>query len=318
MATLLKRKVTLRHKQPVGTPVPPPPPPPPPPPVASTSRRLGWGLVLGLLLAGGLAYAFWPKSDKANEALTAEAQTKIEGLNVDSLLKAELDLDNQQIAAVVQQIRKDSLLLSVCRAKGLAEAQLTEQNVVELWRDLEAAVVLEAGKRLALSPEQLAVSSLYSAHTVAQAQGASGASTPQDSLAAITAPTTPADTLSVAQGKVPVQPTGQAVSSSSEAQQGSFSCFFAFDSTQPSDIHTLKAWVQRLKSSSERITISSYTDVTGGSAYNLELSKRRAEGVRQILLSEGIAAERISLKAMGETDRFGAKPQNRRADLVLN
>lgn len=309
----LKRKVTLRRKVPAGTPSPPPPTPSP---GASSGRRWAWGIGLGLLLMGGLAYAFWPKPGSSSEGLPVEAQAKIESLNVDSLLKTELGLSEQQIEAVVGHIRKDSLFLSVSSAKGLVATQVTEQTVSDLWRDLEAAVIAEAGKRLALTPEQLAVSTFYSSYTAApQATETIATGSAQDTLATISVP---ADTLPETQGKASANFRGQAVSSSSEAQLSSISCFFLFDSTQPSDVQDLKAWAQKLRGRSKHITIASYADVTGGSRYNLDLSKRRAEAIRQILLSEGIAATRISLKAMGETERFGVKSQNRRADLVLD
>lgn len=302
----LKRKVTLRRKAPVGTASTPPSTPSS---GASSGRRWAWGVGLGLLLVGGLVYSFGLKSDKSSEVLTVEAQDKIESLNVDSLLKTELNLEKQQIAEVVEHIRKDSLFLSISHPKGLAEDQITEQTVVERWRDFEVAVVKEAGKRLALTPEQLAVSRLYRAHLTTQATGIITEGHSQDS---------PADSVSTMQSRAPEYSTKQAPSRRSETQISSTSCFFLFNSAQPSDVQSLKSWAQRLKDSSAHITITSYADVTGESGYNLELSKHRAEGVRQILLSEGIAAERISLKAMGETDRFGAKSQNRRADLVLN
>lgn len=309
----LKRKVTLRRKAPVGTASTPPSTPNS---GASSGRRWGWIVGLGLLLVGGLVYSFGLKSDKSSEVLTVEAQAKIEGLNIDSLLKKELNLEKQQIAEVVEHIRKDSLFLSISHPKGLAEDQITEQTVSDLWRDLEAAVIAEAGKRLALTPEQLAVSTFYSSYTAApQATETIATGSAQDTLATISVP---ADTLPETQGKASANFRGQAVSSSSEAQLSSISCFFLFDSTQPSDVQDLKAWAQKLRGRSKHITIASYADVTGGSRYNLDLSKRRAEAIRQILLSEGIAATRISLKAMGETERFGVKSQNRRADLVLD
>lgn len=302
----LKRKVTLRRKAPVGTASTPPSTPSS---GASSGRRWAWGVGLGLLLVGGLVYSFGLKSDKSSEVLTVEAQDKIESLNVDSLLKTELGLSKQQIATVVEYMRKDSLFLSLSSAKGLVATQVTEQTVSDLWRDLEAAVIAEAGKRLALTPEQLAVSRLYRTHLTTQATGTITEGSSQES---------PADSLSTTQSRATEHSTKQAPSRRSETQISSTSCFFLFNSAQPSDVQSLKSWAQRLKDSSVHITITSYADVTGESGYNLELSRHRAEGVRQILLSEGIAAERISLKAMGETDRFGAKSQNRRADLVLN
>ncbi|MCS7162195.1 MAG: OmpA family protein [Bacteroidia bacterium] len=50
-----------------------------------------------------------------------------------------------------------------------------------------------------------------------------------------------------------------------------------------------------------RVEIQGHTDSLGSAAYNLELSQRRAEAVRQYLLRRGIAATRLSAKGYGAT-----------------
>ena len=50
------------------------------------------------------------------------------------------------------------------------------------------------------------------------------------------------------------------------------------------------------------ISIIAHTDTSGDLDYNVALSLRRAEAVKDIFLSQGIAAERISTEARGESD----------------
>jgi outer membrane protein OmpA-like peptidoglycan-associated protein len=62
------------------------------------------------------------------------------------------------------------------------------------------------------------------------------------------------------------------------------------------DENTLNADVQWLKAHpSDRFFIEGYASATGTAAYNLRLSDRRADWVRQLLISKGIAADRIVL-----------------------
>ena len=62
------------------------------------------------------------------------------------------------------------------------------------------------------------------------------------------------------------------------------------------DQDTLNADVQWLKDhASARFYIEGYTSSTGSAAYNMNLSLRRAEWVRQLLIRKGIAEKRIVL-----------------------
>jgi OOP family OmpA-OmpF porin len=77
-----------------------------------------------------------------------------------------------------------------------------------------------------------------------------------------------------------------------------------------------------LKGTKERVTVTGYTDSVGSDAYNLKLSERRANTVRDALVAEGIAADRITTKGMGESnpvasnDTAEGRAQNRRVDIV--
>lgn len=62
------------------------------------------------------------------------------------------------------------------------------------------------------------------------------------------------------------------------------------------DENTLNADVEWLKAHpNDRFFIEGYASITGTPAYNLRLSDRRADWVRQLLIRKGIAADRIVL-----------------------
>jgi OOP family OmpA-OmpF porin len=71
------------------------------------------------------------------------------------------------------------------------------------------------------------------------------------------------------------------------------------------------------------VEIAGYTDAKGGKSYNLKLSKRRAEAVRDYLASKGVAASRLTAKGYGKANprasnktRTG-REQNRRVEIKL-
>ena len=48
-----------------------------------------------------------------------------------------------------------------------------------------------------------------------------------------------------------------------------------------------------------RVIVSGHADRLGRAAYNVPLSRDRAEAVRQVLIEEGLPAERIVVRAFG-------------------
>ena len=73
----------------------------------------------------------------------------------------------------------------------------------------------------------------------------------------------------------------------------------------------------------KKIRVEGHTDSLGAAETNLELSQKRAEAVREALISLGVSAERITALGMGEDfpiasneDEEG-RAQNRRVDVIL-
>lgn len=73
-----------------------------------------------------------------------------------------------------------------------------------------------------------------------------------------------------------------------------------------------------------RIRVEGYTDSTGNASYNQKLSERRAQSVRDALVSEGIDARRVDVRGYGvkypaaSNDTSAGRQQNRRVEIVIS
>jgi outer membrane protein OmpA-like peptidoglycan-associated protein len=73
-----------------------------------------------------------------------------------------------------------------------------------------------------------------------------------------------------------------------------------------------------------QLTVTGHTDTVGSDAYNMRLSRRRAESVAAQLVNDGIASSEIEIVAKGKRDLLvptadGVKePQNRRVQIVYS
>ena len=71
------------------------------------------------------------------------------------------------------------------------------------------------------------------------------------------------------------------------------------------------------------MTASGHTDTSGAEAYNMALSLRRANTVKDALVREGVPATAISVVGRGEagllvqTGDNVREPQNRRVEIVI-
>jgi peptidoglycan-associated lipoprotein len=79
--------------------------------------------------------------------------------------------------------------------------------------------------------------------------------------------------------------------------------YFDFDDAtiRPSARETLAAHADRLKDGSEAVRVEGYADERGTESYNLQLGQRRADAVRDLLVSMGVNAGRITTVSYGET-----------------
>lgn len=72
------------------------------------------------------------------------------------------------------------------------------------------------------------------------------------------------------------------------------------------------------------ILVEGHTDSKGSEAYNMELSRRRAESVRDLLVEKGVSGTRISTTGHGESmpvatnDTPEGRQQNRRVEIKIN
>lgn len=72
---------------------------------------------------------------------------------------------------------------------------------------------------------------------------------------------------------------------------------------------------QRFKDANVRVY--GMTDVTGDAAANMELSKKRAEAVRAQLLADGLQADKVTVRGLGEAGASGgANMSDRRVKIV--
>ncbi len=85
----------------------------------------------------------------------------------------------------------------------------------------------------------------------------------------------------------------------------------------------LRTFVAQCTGSVTRIAVTGHTDTSGAPAYNMALSLRRANAVKDALVREGIAAASIAVTGRGETQLLVQtgdnvrEPQNRRVEIVL-
>ncbi len=99
---------------------------------------------------------------------------------------------------------------------------------------------------------------------------------------------------------------------------------FAFDSAQltPAGVAALAATIDSLeKDPNMRIRVDGHTDSIGSEAYNLQLSKRRADAVKRHLTAESIAADRIETRGLGfanpvaDNTTESGRAENRRVEV---
>lgn len=78
--------------------------------------------------------------------------------------------------------------------------------------------------------------------------------------------------------------------------------YFDYDQAnlRPDVRNTLSAYAEKLKESSETIRVEGYADERGSEDYNRALGERRANAVRDFLISMGVSASQIQTVSYGE------------------
>ncbi len=109
-------------------------------------------------------------------------------------------------------------------------------------------------------------------------------------------------------------------------QAPSFMVFFDWDRSDisPQALNTIRQVAQTYKTKgSARVTATGHTDKSGPDDYNMALSLRRANSVKDSLVREGVPATAISVLGRGEAQPLvqtadGVRePQNRRVEIVV-
>ncbi len=100
--------------------------------------------------------------------------------------------------------------------------------------------------------------------------------------------------------------------------------YFSHDGVQPLSLEGIQGLLQMMKSSpTMRVEIGGHTDNSGPDDYNLELSKRRANAVRDMLIKGGADGNRITAVGYGKTkpvapnDSRQGRSQNRRTEFII-
>jgi hypothetical protein len=111
------------------------------------------------------------------------------------------------------------------------------------------------------------------------------------------------------------------------AAPASFMVFFDWDRSNLSQqaVQTIGQATAAFKSrGSARITATGHTDTSGPESYNMALSLRRANSVKNELVRQGVPADAIAVVGKGESNPLVAtgdgvrEPQNRRVEIVLD
>ena len=81
-------------------------------------------------------------------------------------------------------------------------------------------------------------------------------------------------------------------------------CNFALNKTSldQAELSKLDVVISDIKNSNRSILLTGFTDKSGNAAYNLQLSKQRAQSVKDYLVQQGVAANKIEVKGGGVDD----------------
>jgi hypothetical protein len=110
------------------------------------------------------------------------------------------------------------------------------------------------------------------------------------------------------------------------AQAPTFMVFFDWDSSRLSvaSLNVITQAVTAFRSTGNaRVTATGHTDTTGSDAYNMALSLRRANAVKNEMVRQAVPADGIAVVGKGESQLLVPtgdqvrEPQNRRVEIVI-
>jgi hypothetical protein len=111
------------------------------------------------------------------------------------------------------------------------------------------------------------------------------------------------------------------------AQAPTFMVFFDWDSSRlsPASLNVITQAVTAFRSTgSARVTATGHTDTSGPDSYNMALSLRRANAVKNEMVRQGVPADAIAVVGKGESQLLVPtgdnvrEPQNRRVEIVVS
>jgi outer membrane protein OmpA-like peptidoglycan-associated protein len=239
---------------------------------------------------------------------------------------AQQELDNRQKATAEQDfVRTQGQALSQTRAK-LSQSELAQkQDAVRLEQErvarlaAEGKASTEAGR--AISAEGRATDAEgKAANAEGRASSAEGRATTAEAKIAEAEKKSRelADSLAKL-AAVKEEARGLVITLSG-------SVLFASNKSEllPSARARLTQVAEALASSTDRnIVVEGYTDSQGSAAYNIDLSKRRAETVRNFLVTRGLSSERTRAEGLGKESPVAdnqspeGRANNRRVEIVL-
>ena len=82
-------------------------------------------------------------------------------------------------------------------------------------------------------------------------------------------------------------------------------------------LRLLKGFAPPIKSGTNPIDVTGFADRTGNHAANVELAKQRAAAVRDALVADGVAAERVRLKPPQDVTGPGSDAEARRVEIAV-
>ena len=243
----------------------------------------------------------------------------------DHLDRADEALDERKD---LELIRHDAYL--ALRHAEIVEQRVEEARLRERIEDSEAErsqVLLQARERDALAAESLARASARDAERAEAAAIANARAAELNAIEAELAKAEAADAVAEARRLEQELDALKAEQTERGMVLTLGDVLFDYDKAvlKPGAEKTMERLAGFLSDYPERhLLIEGHTDARGDDAYNRDLSKRRANAVRDALIQRGISPARLSVMGMGESypvatnDTVAGRQENRRVEIIIS